>query len=106
MPHPMRFNKTTRGAQPAEQERITALERENAALAAVNDLLRADNEVVRQRSANVMADVQLLMDELGKATLEHRTDSGEVRRGPFWDVLAIDGLETWCVGNGGAGRSS
>lgn len=76
---------------------------ENAQLKAENTLLRVDNDMLRERSEKLLAGVQRMMDELGKTTMEHRTEEGIVRRGPFWDVLAIDGLETWCVGHDSGG---
>jgi len=82
---------------------MQALEREVIALKAENALLHADNANLRERSVKLLAGVQRMMDELGKTTMEHHTEEGIVRRGPFWDVLAIDGLETWCVGNDSGG---
>jgi len=80
-----------------------AIVRENAQLKAANAFLSADNANLRAESEKLLAGVQQMMDELGKTTMEHRTEEGIVRRGPFWDVLAIDGLETWCVGNDSGG---
>ncbi len=80
-----------------------AIVRENAQLKAANAFLSADNANLRAESVKLLAGVQRMMDELGKTTMEHHTEQGIVRRGPFWDVLAIDGLETWCVGNDSGG---
>jgi hypothetical protein len=71
---------------------VTALQRENAALKAENALLRVHNDRLLQRSADVVAAMQRLFGELGKARIEQRLDDGTVRSGPFFTVLAFDDM--------------